>query len=114
MVRANEWVLATCPSADWSPPQGWLPPAHLIDSIEKSVPIKNEVPRELMEECMHAKVGDRLVVHPNHLDDPIRDGEVIQVHGKDGEPPYLIRWSDDGHESLVFPGPGMQVVSRAA
>ncbi len=63
---------------------------------------------------MHAKVGDRFVVHPNHLDEPIRDGEVIQVRGADGQPPYLIRWSDDGHESLVFPGPGMEVVSGAA
>jgi hypothetical protein len=39
---------------------------------------------------------------------------VIAVRGEDGQPPYLIRWSDDGHESLVFPGPGMQVVSSAA
>lgn len=62
---------------------------------------------------MHAKVGDRIVVHPSHLDEPIRDGEVLEVHGEAGEPPYLIRWSDDGHESLVFPGPGAQVVSAS-
>jgi hypothetical protein len=62
---------------------------------------------------MHAKVGDRLVVHPSHLDEPIRDGEIMEVRGPDGQAPYLVRWSDDGHESLVFPGPGMQVVAPA-
>lgn len=62
---------------------------------------------------MHAKVGDRIVVHPNHLDEPIRDGEVLEVRGEAGAPPYVIRWSDDGHESLVFPGPGTQVVSES-
>lgn len=33
-----------------------------------------------------------------------RVGEVIEVRGSDGEPPYLLRFSD-GHESLVYPGP---------
>jgi hypothetical protein len=26
------------------------------------------------------------------------------VHGKGGEPPFLVRWEEDGHESLFFPG----------
>ena len=26
-----------------------------------------------------------------------------------GEPPYLVRWSDNGHESLTFPGPDAYV-----
>ena len=30
-------------------------------------------------------------------------GEVLEVRGENGAPPYLIRF-DDGHESLVFPG----------
>ncbi|GCE37172.1 hypothetical protein Rhow_006582 [Rhodococcus wratislaviensis] len=29
--------------------------------------------------------------------------EVVEVHGENGEPPYLVRY-DDGHEALVFPG----------
>ena len=60
---------------------------------------------------MQAKVGDRLVVHGAHVDDPWRDGEILEVHGEDGGPPYLVRWTDNGHESIVFPGtrdPGRQ------
>jgi hypothetical protein len=54
---------------------------------------------------MHATVGDRLVVRSQHLDGPVRDGEIIEVRGPDGSPPYVVRWDDSGHESLVFPGP---------
>lgn len=43
----------------------------------------------------------RLVVRP--LLAPLRDAEILEVHGADGEPPYLVRWSDDGHEGLMFP-----------
>ena len=54
---------------------------------------------------MHATVGDRLIVHGTHVDDVTRDGEIIEVRGKNGEPPYVVRWSDTGHEAFVFPGP---------
>jgi hypothetical protein len=53
---------------------------------------------------MHAKIGDHLIVRGPRLDMPNRDAEVIEVRGKDGLPPYLIRWSDTGHEGLYFPG----------
>jgi hypothetical protein len=54
---------------------------------------------------MYASVGDRLIVHGVHVDDPTRDGEILEVRGKGGGPPFLVRWSDTGHEGLVFPGP---------
>jgi len=54
---------------------------------------------------MFAKVGDRLVVHSQHLDEPSRDAEILEVRHDDGSPPYVVRWSDTGHEALVFPGP---------
>jgi Domain of unknown function (DUF1918) len=53
---------------------------------------------------MKASVGDRLVIHGHRVGDPERDAEVLEVRGADGGPPYLVRWSDDGHESLMFPG----------
>ncbi len=53
---------------------------------------------------MKAAVGDRIVVRATHLDQTDRDGEIIEVHSSDGSPPYLVRWSADGHESLFFPG----------
>ena len=58
---------------------------------------------------MYAKVGDRLVVRATHIDEPVRDGEILEVHGDDGGPPYLVRWSDTGHDALVFPGPDAEV-----
>jgi hypothetical protein len=54
---------------------------------------------------MYAHVGDRLVVKSQHVDGPDRDGEVLEVQHPDGSPPYLVRWSDNGHEALIFPGP---------
>ena len=54
---------------------------------------------------MHAKTGDDLVVHGHHEGEPDRAGEILEVRGSGGQPPYLVRWDDDGHEGLVFPGP---------
>jgi hypothetical protein len=51
-----------------------------------------------------ATVGDRLVIKATHVDGAVRDGEVVEVRGADGAPPYMVRWSD-GHEGLFFPGP---------
>ena len=58
---------------------------------------------------MRADVGDRLVVESSKVETPRREGEIIEVHGKDGQPPYLVRWAD-GHEGLTFPGPDAHVV----
>jgi hypothetical protein len=52
---------------------------------------------------MQAKVGDRLVVEGHTVGSARREGEVIEVRGEDGAPPYVVRW-DDGHEGLTFPG----------
>jgi hypothetical protein len=53
---------------------------------------------------MKASVGDRLVIKGHHVGEPDRDAEILEVHGTDGAPPWLVRWSDDGHEGLFFPG----------
>ena len=53
---------------------------------------------------MQAKIGDRIVVTGHRTGHPDRDCEVIEVHGQDGGPPYLVRWGDSGHETLFFPG----------
>jgi hypothetical protein len=53
---------------------------------------------------MQAAVGDRLHIHGHCVGYPDRMGEIVEVHGKAGEPPYLVRF-DDGHTGLVFPGP---------
>ena len=53
---------------------------------------------------MFAAVGDRLVIRGHHLGEPVRDAEILEVKHEDGSPPYFVRWSDTGHEALVFPG----------
>lgn len=52
--------------------------------------------------ALHASAGDRLVVQRLH--GPVRDAEILAVRHPDGTPPYEVRWSDTGHEALVFPG----------
>jgi hypothetical protein len=57
---------------------------------------------------MHANVGDHLVVESRTVDQPRREGTILEVHGEQGAPPYLVRWAD-GHEGLSFPGPDAHV-----
>lgn len=52
---------------------------------------------------MEASVGDRIDIRGKHVGEEGRHGEVVAVHGHEGEPPYVVRW-DDGHEGLFFPG----------
>ena len=53
---------------------------------------------------MRAKVGDRIVIRGHRVGEHERDALVLEVHGEDGGPPYLVRWGDDGHEAIFFPG----------
>ncbi len=53
---------------------------------------------------MRAKPGDRLVIKSHRVGQSERDAEIVEVRGEHGEPPYLVRWSADGHEALVYPG----------
>ncbi len=63
---------------------------------------------------MKAKVGDRLVIDGTHLGDRRRVGVVTRLAHPDGSPPYLVRWLEDDHETLVFPGPASHVESKEA
>jgi hypothetical protein len=59
---------------------------------------------------MKAAAGDELLVKGRrHGDD--RHGEVIEVLGDDGAPPYLVCWLD-GYDSLFYPSAGTVVVHR--
>lgn len=61
---------------------------------------------------MHAKPGDRLVIKSHRVGQAEKDAEILEVHGEAGEPPYLVRWTSDGHVGLVFPGSDATVESR--
>ncbi|GAB7007173.1 DUF1918 domain-containing protein [Nocardioides sp. AN3] len=58
---------------------------------------------------MHANVGDHLRIEGHVVGEGRREGEVMEVRGADGTPPYVVRWSD-GHEGLVYPGPDAHVI----
>jgi hypothetical protein len=53
---------------------------------------------------MKAQVGDKLVVAGHHVGEHGREAEILEVHGADGAPPYRVRWTEDDHRALVFPG----------
>ena len=58
---------------------------------------------------MQATVGDQIVIRSAHVDEHMRSGEIIEVRGDGGEPPFLVRWGDTGHEALIYPGPDAQI-----
>jgi hypothetical protein len=60
---------------------------------------------------MRAKPGDWLMVESRAESRHAREAEVLEVHGANGAPPYLVHWLDDGREVLVFPGPDAQIMT---
>lgn len=58
---------------------------------------------------MQATIGDRIVVRGRHVGEQERRGEIVEVQGADGTPPYVVRWDRDGHQGLVFPGPDTRI-----
>ena len=58
---------------------------------------------------MRGHIGDRLVLHGTHVGDAQRTGVIVGLRHDDGTPPFVVKWLDTGHESLVFPGPDARV-----
>ena len=52
-----------------------------------------------------ARKGDLIVVNPQRVGAPPREGEIIEVIEGDLRVQYRVRWND-GHESLFAPGAG--------
>lgn len=53
---------------------------------------------------MRAKPGDRLVIKGHRVGNHERYAEILEVRGTKEEPSYLVRWTADGHEAVVYPG----------
>ena len=53
---------------------------------------------------MPASTGDRIIIRAHRVGEHERDCQVIEAKGADGGPPYVVQWSDTGHETLFFPG----------
>lgn len=58
---------------------------------------------------LRAQPGDRLVIRAHHTGETEHDGEILEVLGDDGGPPFVVRWEDDGHISRLYPGPDAYV-----
>ena len=58
---------------------------------------------------MHGLIGDQLVVRSRHVRSQESRGQIVEVHGDDGAPPYVVRWEPDGTQGLFFPGPDVVV-----
>ena len=76
-----------------APPREALPVAQ--EAAEQEAPPK---PR------LTAEPGDRLVIHGHHQGEPERDAEILETRGAGGSPPFRVRWSDTGHEAILYPG----------
>ena len=63
---------------------------------------------------MNANVGDRIVVHGRHLAEHDRIGEIVEIHGPNGGPPYVVRWEGATETTVVVPGPDAHVEPRSA
>ena len=61
--------------------------------------------------AVRAKVGDQLVIESNKVDSPRKVGEILEVQGDDGAPPYVVKWAD-GHEGVMYPGADAHVVPQ--
>jgi Domain of unknown function (DUF1918) len=53
---------------------------------------------------MQAHPGDQLVIRGTHVGAHDRKGEVLEARGPNDTEPFLVRWDDDGHTTLFFPG----------
>lgn len=62
---------------------------------------------------MNAQVGDRIVIKGTYVGDSARIGVVTALRHADGTPPYEVRWLDDGHVGLIFPGPETHIEHKA-
>lgn len=63
---------------------------------------------------MEAKTGDILLVHGRTVGHHDRKATIVEVLGDHGEPPYRVRFEDDGKECLMSPGPDSVVQHETA
>ena len=57
---------------------------------------------------LRAALGDRLVVEGHHQGEAQRDGKILEVHGDDGGPPFVVRW-EDGTTTTLYPSSDVKV-----
>jgi Domain of unknown function (DUF1918) len=60
---------------------------------------------------MDVKTGDRIAVETEHVGDPEREGEVLEIIEGATSVTYRVRWGD-GRETLFTPAAGAMRIVR--
>jgi Domain of unknown function (DUF1918) len=75
-----------------------------------AVPVSpGECPHRDAGMSMQAEPGDTLAIDGAGMAGLPRLGVIVAVYGRDGAPPYLVRWTAGDYESRVYPGPGARI-----
>jgi hypothetical protein len=53
---------------------------------------------------MQASVGDEILIDPVHVGEPTRRGEILEILTTNDVTHYRVRWDDNGHETVFYPG----------
>ena len=53
---------------------------------------------------MRAAPGSLITIKSHHVGEPGRTGEVLAARGPGDTEPFVVRWVEGGHTSLLFPG----------
>jgi hypothetical protein len=63
---------------------------------------------------MHAHIGDRLHIHGRSVGQAEHSAQIIEIRERrDEQPIYTVRY-DDGHQTLICPGPDTVVEHQTA
>ncbi|MGW0582208.1 DUF1918 domain-containing protein [Streptomyces sp. NPDC002920] len=62
---------------------------------------------------MRATTGDQFVQHGRVVGQPDKVGEIVEVMGKGGDPPFRVHF-EDGHVGVCSPGPDTEIRHRSA
>jgi len=61
---------------------------------------------------MTAKPGDTIRAPSEKVGQPERRGKLVELLGDDEHPRFKVRW-EDGHETVLVPGPDVSIESHS-
>jgi len=63
---------------------------------------------------MTGRIGDEVMIISRELHEPVREGEIREVHNDPGGVVYRVHWSDTRRESLLPHGPTVVIKHRCS
>jgi hypothetical protein len=91
-------------------------PAHVVMQTRQFANLKRRAERKeegMSEKKEVARVGEWIEVHGHVQGQPPRHALVLEVLGSAGNEHYRVKWVDDDHESIFFPGPDAVIQHKA-